>query len=86
MSGKIIIAALAIVLGSTALASAQTRKNPYQPGYRGNGYTYYAPGIRLFGPPGYDAFAPGYYDYVRRQRLWGGTPGDRDWWNWDRRP
>jgi hypothetical protein len=76
MSGKIITAvAAAILIGSTALASAQTRASP-QARYWG-GYGYYGQGavapLVTFGygvapysyyAPGYYAYAPSYYAYA----------------------
>jgi hypothetical protein len=67
MSGKIITAvAAAILLGSTAIASAQTPASPLPHHYWGNGYyDYYTGPAVTFGfgvGPGY--YSPGYYDYA----------------------
>jgi hypothetical protein len=78
MSGKIITAAaVAILIGSTALASAQTRA---QPRYWGGG-DYYGPGVTFgFGVgPGYYDYAPGYYAPGYAPRYY--APGYDDRWN-----
>jgi hypothetical protein len=70
MSTKMItLAAGAILLASTAFASAQTMSNPrpYWGGYGYNGYSYYGGPTVTFGVgpgygPGYYNYAPGYYD------------------------
>jgi hypothetical protein len=70
MSSKIIAAAAAILIGSTALASAQTRAFPEPHRYWNNGYyDYYGgPGVTFglgIGPGFYGpGYAPGYYDYA----------------------
>jgi hypothetical protein len=63
MSTKTIaLAAGAILLGSTALASAQTLSDP-RPWYGYNGYSYYGGPVVTFGVgPGY--YSPGYYNYA----------------------
>jgi hypothetical protein len=81
MSTKILmLATAAVLLGSTALASAQSSISPRYWGdsRNWNGYDYYYGGpVVTFGPgvaPGY--YAPGYYNYA---------PGYYDSWNdrWD---
>jgi hypothetical protein len=76
MSGKIITAlAAAVLIGSTAIASAQTPAAPLPHYYWGNGYNDYYGGPSVtfglgvgpgyYGPtPGYYGPAPGYYDYA----------------------
>jgi len=68
--------ALAILLGTSALASAQTGEGPppyikpgsyypwgYQYYYHGYAPGYYYPGYNYYGyAPGYYGYAPGYYD------------------------
>jgi hypothetical protein len=67
MSSKIIVAAAAVLIGSTAIASAQTRASPlphyyWNNGYY-NGYSYYnGPAVTFGVGPGF--YAPGYYDYA----------------------
>jgi hypothetical protein len=63
MSGKIIaVAAAAILFGSTALASAQTRAFPRN--YWGQGYYYGGPAVMFGAVPGYYGYGPGYYAYA----------------------
>jgi hypothetical protein len=89
MSGKIITAvAAAILLGSTVLASAQTREFPQDRywgdyGYYGQGPVVYPPVTFGFGvaPYGY-AYAPGYYDYVPGWRYNNGW--NDNWTEWNR--
>jgi hypothetical protein len=92
MSGKLIAgAAVAILLGSTAIASAQTVVDPYPYGYLGGGYTYYAPYVPgaaiTFGavPYGYYGYAPRYYDYAPGYygRAYNGW--NDNWWDWNAR-
>jgi hypothetical protein len=74
MSRKIIpAAAAAILLASTAFASAQTRENPRYWG--GSGYQYGGPSVTfgigpgVYGPgygPGYSGYGPGYSGYYSR--------------------
>lgn len=87
MSGKIIaVAAAAILLGSTALASAQTRAYP-QDRYWGN-YDYYGqawapPATFGYGVAPYGYYAPRYYDYAPGYSYY--NNGNDNWWDWDRR-
>jgi hypothetical protein len=85
MSGKLITAAAAaILLGSTAIASAQTVVSPYPYDYWGSGYNYYAPGVGVtFGaaPYGYYGYAPRYYNYAPGYGTWGYN-GWNGWYNW----
>jgi hypothetical protein len=66
MSGKIIGAvAAALLIGSTALASAQTPASPLPHYYWGNGYGngyYGGPAVTLGVGPGF--YGPRYYDYA----------------------
>jgi hypothetical protein len=81
MSRKIIpAAAVAILLASTAFASAQTRA---QPRYWGDSHYYNGPSVTFgvgpgfYGPgysPGY--YSPGYYDYAPG---WSCGIGGCDW-------
>jgi hypothetical protein len=82
-------AAAAILLGSTALASAQTPADPLGNGYTYYGYNYYVPGVGItigaapyVYAPGYYDYAPGYYDYAPGYYGWGynGWDRDRGWW------
>jgi hypothetical protein len=90
MSTKtLMFATAAILLGSTALASAQTSANPRYWGdsrnWNGYGYNYYGgPGVTLgFGAgPGY--YSPGYYDYAPGYYDNGYDNGYNNSWN-DRR-
>jgi hypothetical protein len=63
MSGKLMIAATAgaLLLATTALASAQQRAQPLDRYYGGWGY-YGAPAYNYVVPPA--PLAPGYYDYA----------------------
>lgn len=90
MSTKMItFAAAAVLLGSTAFASAQSLSNPRPYGYY-NGYNYYGGPVVTFGlgmAPGY--YAPGYYDYApgyygNRDFYFGNGNYDRwnDRWDW----
>ncbi len=67
MSGKIMTAAAAaILIGSTAIASAQTPASPLPHYYWGNGYYdyYTGPPVTFGVAPGYYGPAPDYYDYA----------------------
>ncbi len=98
MSGKTIVAVMAaILLGSTALASAQTRAAPRYwggGGYYGPGTPDYPPdrlggGPGYYGPGNYD-YAPGYNDYAAGPRyntgpyynLWNDWTNEHGWNGW----
>jgi hypothetical protein len=77
MSAKIITAlTAAILLGSTALASAQSQ---YYPRYRGDGY--YGPGISDYQALGFGV-APGYYG----RGIYGYAPGNDGYFDYRNNP
>jgi hypothetical protein len=70
---------MALLLGSSALASAQTGEGPPPYVQPGNGYPFgyprygYGPGYFDYGygyAPGYYGYMPGYYDYAPGFGIW----------------